>query len=72
MTKINMKQRILNHLEKYGTITSLEAINKYGCTRLSHYIWLLRKEYEIKSVYKVVQNRYGVKKPIAIYTLIKN
>lgn len=72
MTKINMKQRILNHLEKYGTITSLEAINEYGCTRLSHYIWLLRKEYEIKSVSKVVQNRYGAKKAIAVYTLIKN
>lgn len=67
-----MKDRVLEHLERYGTITSIEAIKKYGCTRLSQYIHLLRKEdYEIKSVYKVVQNRYGDKKPIAIYTLIK-
>ena len=39
-----MKDRILNHLEKYGSITSWEAIKEYGCTRLSQYIYLLRNE----------------------------
>lgn len=39
-----MKELILKHLQTYGSITSLEAIHKYNCTRLSHYILLLRKE----------------------------
>lgn len=39
-----MKELILKHLMEYGTITSLEAIEKYRCTRLSHYILVLQKE----------------------------
>ena len=39
-----MKEIILVHLQEHGSITSLEAIEKYRCTRLSHYIYLLRKE----------------------------
>ena len=30
-----MKEIILKHLEEHGSITSLEAIEKYKCTRLS-------------------------------------
>ena len=54
-----MKDRILEHLQKYGTITSWEAIKEYGCTRLSHYIWLLRKEYMINDREITTKNRYG-------------
>ena len=39
-----MRETILDHLQTYGSITSLEAIEKYKCTRLSQYILLLRKE----------------------------
>ena len=39
-----MKEIILEHLQEHGSITSLEAIDKYKCTRLSQYIHLLRKE----------------------------
>ena len=39
-----MKNIILGHLLKYGSITAWEAIRKYNCTRLSHYILLLRKD----------------------------
>ena len=39
-----MKEIILEHLMKHGNITSLEAIEKYKCTRLSQYILLLRKD----------------------------
>ena len=38
-----MKEIILKHLQEHGCITSLEAIEKYKCTRLSQYILLLRK-----------------------------
>ena len=39
-----MKELILQHLQEHGSITSLEAIEKYHCTRLAQYIYLLRKE----------------------------
>lgn len=46
-----MKDLILNHLLKYGSITCWEAIKKYNCTRLPHYILLLRKDgYEIEGI----------------------
>ena len=45
-----MKEIILEHLQEHGSITSLEAIEKYKCTRLAQYIHLLRKEgYVIES-----------------------
>ena len=39
-----MRNRILNHLMEKGSITSMQAIQDYGCTRLSHYIYLLRND----------------------------
>ena len=45
-----MREIILEHLLEHGSITSLEAIEKYKCTRLSQYILLLRKDgYNIKN-----------------------
>ena len=45
-----MKEIILEHLQEYGSITSLEAILAYQCTRLSQYILLLRKDgYNIRN-----------------------
>ena len=38
-----MLDRILKHLDNYGSITSWEAIKEYGCTRLSQYILLAKK-----------------------------
>ncbi len=52
--------RILCHLKEYGSITSWEAIEQYGCTRLSHYIYLLRKDgYVINSTVEKGTNRFG-------------
>lgn len=39
-----MEQIILKHLQENGSISSWEAIQKYNCTRLGHYIWLLRRD----------------------------
>ncbi len=45
-----MRKIILKHLQDHGSITSLEAIAMYKCTRLSQYILLLRKDgYNIKN-----------------------
>lgn len=55
-----MKDRILNHLEQYGSITSWEAIREYGCTRLSQYIYLLRNEgYLVIDCWEKSTNRFG-------------
>jgi len=44
------KQRILEHLKKYGSITQLEAINLYWDWRLSDKIYRLKKDgYAIKT-----------------------
>ena len=65
-----MKERILRHLREHGTITSWEAIKEYGCTRLSHYIYLLRKNgYQITGTDEVFTNRYGEKSRFTRYKL---
>lgn len=65
-----MYERILKHLQEYGSITSHEAIKEYGCTRLSHYIYLLRKDgYIIESVTESSLNRYGEKTRYSRYKL---
>jgi len=43
------EQTVLAHLKKYGRITSMEAISKYGITRLAARIYNLREEYTIKT-----------------------
>lgn len=44
------KERILNHLKKYGSITQLEAIQLYWDWRLSDKIYRLKKDgYNIKT-----------------------
>ncbi len=60
---------VLHHLKKYKKITSYEAIRKYGCTRLSSVIHILRhqKGYNIRTEMKIVKNRYEHSSPIAVY-----
>lgn len=61
---------ILNHLQKYNTITSWEAIGRYGITRISARIWDLRKAgWEISVKSKVIRNSFGNKVNVAEYTL---
>ena len=44
-------QQIFEHLMKYGSITPLDALNRYGCMRLGARIYDLRKlGYDIVSV----------------------
>ena len=42
--QMTQRRQILDHLVKYGTITSWTAIQEYHCTRLSEYIRQLRSE----------------------------
>ena len=69
MTK-TAKERVLEHLEKYKTITTWEAIQNYGITRLSEYIRQLRLDgYIITSNWTENINRYGDKARYVIYEL---
>ena len=69
MTK-TARDRVFHHLEKYKTITSWEAIQNYGITRLSEYIRQLRRDgYVIASNWTENVNRYGDKVKYVIYEL---
>ena len=58
--KITKKQMVLDHLKKHGNITSLEAIDNYGATRLSAIIFNLRREgYSIETMSVKGVDRYG-------------
>lgn len=51
--------RVLNYMQQYGSITSLEAFRDLGITRLSGVIFDLGKDYNIASKTEKSKNRYG-------------
>lgn len=65
----NQKQEVLRHIKRYGSITSMEAFEKYGITRLSAIIYILRREYEIVTIMRTSVNRYGNEVNYAEYRL---
>lgn len=60
MKKTN-KDRVLEYIKQFGSITSLDAFRDLGNTRLSASIWLLRHEddLEIESISESSKNRFG-------------
>lgn len=69
-TKKSQKDLILAHIEKYGSITPLEAQRFYGCMRLGARIWDLRRDgYDIVSELVEVPTRNGGKAVVARYRL---
>lgn len=70
----SQNKRILEHLLSGKSITALEALNLYGCFRLSGRIYDLRKigkdmGFEIITEKKKVTDKYGTEKFIAKYYL---
>lgn len=66
---------IKKHLEEHSSITSMEAIELYGCTRLSARIWNLRHKYKgLKIVGESTKskNRYGRNVHFTTYRLVTN
>lgn len=65
------KERVLKYIQDFGSISSLEAFNDLGNTRLSASIWLLRHEdgIEIDSITETRFNRYGEKTHFSRYYL---
>ena len=67
---MNQTERILRHLQTFGAITSLEAIQDYGILRLASRISDLRKEGRPSRREMVSgQNRYGEATSFARYSL---
>ena len=59
---MNQCQRIIRHLDDFGSITSLEAMSDYGIMRLASRISDLRRRgYSITSEMVEGRNRYGEK-----------
>lgn len=70
MAKMNKTQAVLEHLKKHGTITSLEAIDQYGATRLSAIIFNLRgRGYKIDTVDMPFTDRFGTNATYGKYIL---
>lgn len=42
--RLTKTERVLRHLQEFGSITSWEAIKEYGATRLSAIIYTLKKK----------------------------
>lgn len=67
---MSQTQTLLNHLEEGHSITSLEALNRFGIARLASRINDLRQAgHEITRVMVPVQNREGNTVYVARYAL---
>jgi hypothetical protein len=70
MGKATQTGDVLQHLIRYGSITSYEAFKRYGCTRLSARIYCYRKMgYDIVTRQETVKNRYENTTTYARYIL---
>lgn len=67
---MTQNEAVLKHLKTEGSITSMEAFEKYGITRLSARISNLREMgVPIVTKFITVKNRYGGKTSFAEYRL---
>lgn len=74
MKRLTQKDRVLRHLEDFGSITSWMAFMDYGITRLSAIIFDLKHKYDVPidcSERVSRKNRYGEKVSFTNYKLIK-
>ena len=70
--KLNKTKCVLEHLKKNGCITSWEAIDLYGATRLSAIIYNLRhRGYSIDMIDLPFVDRFGTKSHFGKYILVK-
>lgn len=71
---MNKTNKVIEHLKLHGSITSLEAIELYGATRLSAIIYNLRYHYNMNIVSERVDftDRFGSKSSYAKYVLVED
>jgi len=57
---MSQPQMVLDYMNENGSITSMEAFDKLGVTRLSQQILILRRRgIDIASIWETGLNRYG-------------
>ena len=53
-------ERVLQYIQDFGSITTLDAFKDLGCTRLSAAIFQLKRQgYDIRTQREQAKNRYG-------------
>lgn len=71
MAKLTQCDRVLRHLEDFGSITSLEAMTEYGIMRLASRIADLKAQgYAIESERVTGKNRYEETTNYSVYRLV--
>lgn len=69
--KLTKTDKVLKHLRENGSITSLEAIELYGATRLSGIIYVLRNRgYDIVTENVKLTDRFGNESYFGKYVLV--
>lgn len=69
--KITQKDRILQYIRQFGSISSWEAYSELGITQLGARIDQLKKEgYQFKTEWESSTNRYGEKVDYKRYYLV--
>jgi hypothetical protein len=67
---VRLTDRVLQYIIENGSITSKEAFEQLGVTRLSASIFILRQEgHKILGINETTKNRYGDKVTYCRYTL---
>ena len=70
--KTNKTKKVLEHLQTYGCITSMEAYDNYKATRLSDIIYRLRnKGYRIDTIDIPFVDIYETKSHYGKYVLVE-
>lgn len=70
ITLSRSESRVYHHIKDNGSITSLEAIQLYGDTRLASTIFRIKKKgYPIKTEDIITINRYGERRKVVRYSL---
>lgn len=67
-----MRERVLQYIKDFGSITTFEAFTELGCSRLSEYIRQLRQEYLVVDEWISTKNRYNEKVEYKKYMLKNN
>ena len=58
--KVTQRDRVIRFMKDNGSITSLDAIREFGCTRLASAIFDIRNSgTPIYDVFETSKNRYG-------------
>ena len=64
-------ERVLSYMRANGSITTLQAFENLGVTRLSARIWDIRHDGHLVSAsHRTVLNRHGERTSVCVYRLV--